>query len=50
MILLLFELDVSIMTFFMLQEHYGIHLTYQELKEDRRGARQGKWDLDFHGY
>ena len=50
MIFLLFELDVSSMTLFMLQEHYGIHLAYQEPKEDSRGSRQGEWDLDFHEY
>ena len=50
MILLFFELYVSLMTFFMLREHYGIHLAYQDPKEDSRGARQEEWDLDFHGH
>ena len=50
MIFLLFELDVSLMTFFMLQEHYGIYLAYKEPKEDSRGAYQGEWNLDFHGH
>jgi hypothetical protein len=50
MILLLFELDVSIITLFMLREHYGIYFAYQEPKEDSRVSYQGEWDLDFHGY
>lgn len=50
MILVLFELDVSIMNFFMLQEHYWIYLTYEQPKEDSRGACQGEWNLDFCGY
>ena len=42
MIFLLFELDVIIMTFFMLQENYGIYLSYEEPKEDSRGSCQGE--------
>jgi len=32
MILLLFELDITLMNFFMLQENYGIYLAYEERK------------------
>ena len=50
MILIFFELDVSLMTLCMLQENYGIYLTYEEPKEDSRGAYQGEWNLDFCRY
>ena len=50
MIFLLFELDVSIMTLFILQDQYGIYLAYEEPKEDSQGAYQGEWNLDFCGY
>ena len=46
----MFELNVSIMSLFMLKEHYGIYLTYEEPKEDSQGACQGEWNLDFCGY
>ena len=47
---LLLELDVCLMTLFMLQEHHGLHLAYQEPEQDYRGAHQGEWDLDFLRY
>ena len=50
MILLLFELYVSIMNLFMFQENYGIYLSYKEPKEDNWGSCQGEWNLDFCGY
>ena len=50
MILLLFELDGSIMTLFLFQEHYGIYLAYEEHEEGSRGASQGEWNMDFCGY
>ena len=48
--LLLLELDVCIMTLFMLQENHSIHLTYQEPEKEYRGAHQGEWDFDFLRY
>ena len=50
MLLLLLELDVYLMTLFMLQEHHGIQLTKQEPEQDCRGAHQGEWDLDLLRY
>jgi hypothetical protein len=50
MILLLFELYVSLMNLFMLQDHYGIYLAYEEPKEDSQGSCQGERNLDFCGY
>ena len=47
MILLLLELDACLITLFMFQEHYGIHLSEQEPEQDYLGAHQGAWDLDF---
>jgi hypothetical protein len=49
MILLLFKLDVSLMTF-MLQKNYGIYLAYEEPKEDSRGAYQGECNFNFCRY
>ena len=46
----MFELNVSLMTFFMLQEHYRIYLTYEEPKEDSQGTYPGEWNLDFCRY
>ena len=48
--LFLLELDVCIMTLFMLQENYGIQLTKQEPEQDCRGAHQREWDLDLLRY
>ena len=48
--LLLLELDVCIINLVMLQEHHGIHLTYQGPKQYYQGADQGEWDLDFLKY
>ena len=48
--LLLLELDVCLMSLFMLQEHHGIQLTYQEPEQDCQGAHQAERDLDFLKY
>ena len=48
--LLLLELDACFITLFMLQEHYGIQLAYQEPEQDYQGAHHGEWDLDFLRY
>lgn len=50
MILLLFELDGSIMTLFLFQYQYGIELHDQEQGEGYRGACQGTWNMDFCVY
>ena len=50
MILLLIELDGSLMTFFMFQEKYGIELHDQEQGEGCRRAYQGTWNMEFCGY
>lgn len=50
MILLLLELDVSLMILFLFQEHYGIYFTNKEPEEDNRGACEGEWNMDFFRY
>ena len=50
MILLLIELDVSLMILFLFQEHYGIYFANKEPKEDNRGAYKGEWNMDFFRY
>ena len=50
MILILFELDGSLMTSFLFQENYGIYLAYKEHEEGNRGACQGEWNMDFSRY
>ena len=47
MILLLFELDGSLMTFYLFQEQYGIDIHDQEQGEICQGAYQGTWNMDF---
>ena len=48
--LLFLELDVCLMTLFMLLDNYGLYLAYEEPKEDSQGAYQGEWNLDFCRY
>ena len=50
MILLLFELDGSLMTFFLFQEKYGIELHDQEQGKGCQGGYQGIGHMDFCGY
>ena len=50
MILLLFELDGSLMNLFLFQEQHVIKLHDQEQGKGCRGAYQGTWDMDFFGY
>ena len=50
MILLLIDLDGSLMTFFLFQEKYGIEIHDQEEGEGCWGAYQGTWNMDFSGY
>ena len=48
--MLLLELDVSLMIFFLFQEDYGIYFSNKELEEYSRGAYQGEWNMDFFRY
>ena len=50
MILLLIELDGSLMTLFLFQEQYGIEIHDQEQGKGCRGAYQGTWNMDFCEY
>ena len=50
MILFLFELDGSLMTLFLFQEHYEIYFANKEPEEESRGAYQGEWNMDFCRY
>ena len=47
MILLLLELDASLMILFLFQEHYGIYFANKEPEEYSRGAYEGEWNMDF---
>ena len=47
MLLLLYELDVCLMSLFMFQEHHGIKLTNQEPQQDCQRVHQGRWSMDF---
>ena len=50
MILLLVELDGSLITLFLFQEKYGIELHDQEQGKKCQVAYQGAWNMDFCGY
>ena len=47
MLLLLYELDVFLMTVFMFYEHHGIKFNDQEPQQDYRRVHQGRWNMDF---
>ena len=47
MLLLLYELDVCIMTVFMFQENHGIEFNDQEPQQEGRRVHQGRWNMDF---